>query len=82
VNSKTDKIYPDSGVELKPFWAKNYDKVMNIASLGLYRGFTQMNSNKEDQVRIAVPTNDGINIFPKMLGMAEYMFIYEIETCL
>jgi len=39
MNSKTDKIYPDSGVELEPFTAKNYDKVMNIASLGLYRGF-------------------------------------------
>ena len=34
-----DKVYPDSGVELKPFTAKHYDKVMNIASLGLYRGF-------------------------------------------
>ena len=26
------KIYPDSGVELNPFTAKNYDKVMNIGS--------------------------------------------------
>ncbi len=39
MNLKTDKIYPDSGVELSPFSAKNYDKVMNIASLGFYRGF-------------------------------------------
>ena len=39
MNSKTDKIYPDSGVELKPFTAKNYDTVMNIATFGLYRGF-------------------------------------------
>jgi demethylmenaquinone methyltransferase/2-methoxy-6-polyprenyl-1,4-benzoquinol methylase len=39
MNLKTEKIYPDSGVELNPFMAKNYDKVMNIASLGLYRGF-------------------------------------------
>jgi predicted Fe-Mo cluster-binding NifX family protein len=31
-------------------------------------------------VKIAIPTNDGINIFPKMLGMAKYMFIYEIEN--
>jgi len=30
-------------------------------------------------IKIAVPTNDGINIFPKMLGMAKEMFIYEIE---
>ena len=29
--------------------------------------------------RIAVPTNDGVNIFPKMLGMADKMFIYEIN---
>lgn len=33
------KIYPDSGVELNRFIAKNYDKVMNTASLGMYRGF-------------------------------------------
>jgi len=34
-----NKIYPDSGVELKSFTAKHYDRVMNIASFGLYRGF-------------------------------------------
>ncbi|MCK5029381.1 MAG: methyltransferase domain-containing protein [Bacteroidales bacterium] len=34
-----EKIYPDSGVELSEFTAKNYDKVMNIASFGFYRGF-------------------------------------------
>jgi len=33
MNSKTDKIYPDSGVELKSFIAKNYDMVMNMATL-------------------------------------------------
>lgn len=33
------KIYPDSGVELNEFVAKNYDKIMNTMSLGLYRGF-------------------------------------------
>jgi len=33
------KIYPDSGVELSPFTLKNYDKIMNTASFGLYRGF-------------------------------------------
>jgi ubiquinone/menaquinone biosynthesis C-methylase UbiE len=33
------KIYPESGVELTPFTAKNYDKVMNIGSLGMYRSF-------------------------------------------
>ena len=29
--------------------------------------------------KIVVPSNDGINIFPKMLGMAKYLFIYEIQ---
>ena len=33
------KIYPDSGVELKPFTAKHYDKIMNAVSFGLYRRF-------------------------------------------
>ncbi|MEA1875558.1 MAG: methyltransferase domain-containing protein [Bacteroidota bacterium] len=33
------KLYPDSGVELSKFTAKNYDKVMNIASMGLYKPF-------------------------------------------
>lgn len=35
----TEKIYPDSGVELNDFVAKNYDKIMNTMSFGLYRGF-------------------------------------------
>ena len=39
-----------------------------------------MKDNKENIVRVAVPTNDGINIFSKMLGMAKYIFIYEIEN--
>ena len=38
-----------------------------------------MDKTKEDNMLIAVPTNDGINIFPKMLGMAKYMYIYQIE---
>jgi len=39
-----------------------------------------MDINKENSLRIAIPTNDGINIFPGMLGMAKEMFIYEIEN--
>ena len=39
MNSKTAKIYPESGVELRSFSARNYDTVMNMATLGLYRGF-------------------------------------------
>lgn len=33
------KIYPESGVEMNPFTARNYDKVMNIGSLGIYKSF-------------------------------------------
>ena len=36
-----EKIYPDSGVELSPFTAKHYDKLMNTASFGLYKRFIQ-----------------------------------------
>ncbi len=55
MNSKPGKIYPDSGVELSPFSAKNYDKVMNIASVGLYRGFIHkaikaMDIQREDKI--------------------------------
>ena len=34
-----DKIYPDSGVELSPAISRNYDKIMNAASFGLYNSF-------------------------------------------
>ena len=33
------KIYPESGVEIQGFVAKNYDSVMNTLSLGLYSSF-------------------------------------------
>lgn len=33
------KLYPESGVELTPFIAKHYDKIMNIASFGMYNRF-------------------------------------------
>jgi ubiquinone/menaquinone biosynthesis C-methylase UbiE len=33
------KIYPDSGVEIRGFVARNYDKVMNVGTMGLYNGF-------------------------------------------
>ena len=39
-----------------------------------------MNMNEQKRIKIAIPTNDGINIFPKMLGMAKYLLIYEIEN--
>jgi|GEM_PF-2702401 len=36
------------------------------------------NSNKPEL--IAVPTNDGTTIFPKMLGMAKYCYIYSATS--
>jgi predicted Fe-Mo cluster-binding NifX family protein len=36
-------------------------------------------NEKNAPIFIAVPTNDGNTIFPKMLGMAKYLFIYRIE---
>ncbi len=49
------KHYPDSGVELSEFTAKNYDKIMNIASFGYYRGFIKnaiqkINIESEDHI--------------------------------
>ena len=38
----------------------------------------KLSTNNSIVGRIAIPTNDGINIFPGMLGMAREMFIYEI----
>ncbi len=35
--------------------------------------------DKNAHTLIAVPTNDEVNIFPKMLGMADKMFIYELN---
>jgi len=39
----------------------------------------KMDDDKENRIRIAIPTNDGINIFQGMLGRAKEMFIYEIK---
>jgi len=36
-----------------------------------------MDNNSNKPVLIAIPTNDGKTIFPKMLGMAKYFFIYK-----
>ena len=37
-----------------------------------------MKENREKHIKIAIPTNDGKNVFTKMLGMAEKIYIYEI----
>jgi len=39
-----------------------------------------MSDTGNNSIKIAIPTNDGINIFPKMLGMAKYLYIYEINN--
>lgn len=49
------KLYPDSGVELRPFISRNYDKVMNVGSLGFYGGFIKkaiadMGIRKDDAI--------------------------------
>lgn len=36
-------------------------------------------NNSEKGLFIAVPTNDGTTIFPKMLGMAKYFYIYSLD---
>lgn len=50
-----NKIYPDSGVELRPFTAKHYDWLMNTISFGLYKGFI-----KRAIKDMAVQPNDSI----------------------
>ena len=52
---RKNKLYPDSGVELNPFIAKNYDRIMNIGSLGMYNRFINkairdMNIRPADQI--------------------------------
>ncbi|NQT65157.1 MAG: hypothetical protein HQ554_03150 [FCB group bacterium] len=33
-----------------------------------------------NELKIAIPTNDGENLFPKMLGLAKEFYIYEIRN--
>ena len=37
-----------------------------------------MIKKRDKYVKIAIPTNDGVTIFPKMLGMAKTIYIYKI----
>ncbi len=32
-------MYPDSGIELSPFISRNYDRMLDLGSMGLYSGF-------------------------------------------
>lgn len=52
---KSEKIYPESGVELSPFVAKHYDTIMNIGSIGIYKSFINkairdIGINSEDSI--------------------------------
>jgi len=53
------------------FFFKDYVRLLKAQKLDV---------NKENRIKIAIPTNDGINIFKGMLGRAKEMFIYEIEN--
>lgn len=69
-----EKIYPDSGVELNPFIAKNYDKIMNIGTFGKYRGFINsaikdLNVNPDDHVLdLGCGTGRNANLISTYLG--------------
>ncbi len=69
-----DKVYPESGVELSPFTAKHYDRVMNVASLGLYCGFIHraikaMDIQREDRILdLGCGTGRNACIMAKYLG--------------
>ena len=53
------------------FFVKNYVTLLKAK---------RINSDNKDELKIAIPTDDGVNIFPKMLGRAKYLYIYEIEN--
>jgi len=38
-----------------------------------------MENNSDKSLLIAVPTNDGITVFKKMLGMAKYFYVYKTD---
>ena len=50
---------------------KNYVRLLKAKKL---------DDDKENRIRIAIPTNDGINVFQGMLGRANKMFIYEVKN--
>lgn len=45
------RLYTDSHVELKDFTARNFDTVMNIGTMGLYKGFIKKAIYHRDMFR-------------------------------
>jgi ubiquinone/menaquinone biosynthesis C-methylase UbiE/predicted Fe-Mo cluster-binding NifX family protein len=52
------------------FFIKNYIRLLRAE---------KSDPTEKTHTLVAIPSNDGITIFPKMLGMAKYMYIYAIE---
>ncbi len=71
-----EKLYPESGVELTPFISRHYDRVMNIGSFGMYRGFihraiAQMEIEPDDHILdMGCGTGRNAQLMKKYLGPA------------
>ena len=39
-----------------------------------------MTMDEQKPLIVSIPTNDGVNIFPGMLGKAKYFYVYKIHT--
>jgi ubiquinone/menaquinone biosynthesis C-methylase UbiE len=69
-----EKLYPESGVELTPFISKHYDRVLNMGSFGLYRGFIeraieQMEIEPDDAILdLGCGTGRNAQLMSKYLG--------------
>ncbi len=68
------KLYPESGVELSKFTAKNYDTLMNTLSFGKYRKFIHkairdLNINPDDSILdLGCGTGRNASLMFKYLG--------------
>jgi ubiquinone/menaquinone biosynthesis C-methylase UbiE len=71
---KSNKIYPDSSVEINPFLARYYDTVVNVASIGFYSSFMHkaiktMNIQSDDFILdLGCGTGRNACIMKKYLG--------------
>jgi len=68
------KLYPDSGVELTPFTARRYDRLLDVASLGIYKDFIrkviyEMKIQPHDQILdLGCGTGRNANLMIKYLN--------------